>query len=121
MGLEEFLRYGQTSAGINIIVGYLLSFLVEVWPAYGGLSERCKRAVIIGLGFVIPVACTVGLWLVSGEAVTVDAVWSALAAGFSAYFGSQVAHARQLAAAPPGPAGPAVLVGAEELFGEDRD
>lgn len=97
MELTEFLRYAMTSAGINAAVGFALSFLAEWWPGYAELSPRAKRVVMMALCFVIPLGAAGGLWLIAGEPLTVETLWAAVLAGFSAFFGSQVAHARALA------------------------
>jgi len=111
--LVEALRYGATSAGVNAAVGVILSFLAEVWPAYHELAPRWKRLVMLALCLAVPLACTGGLWLVAGEPITLDALWAALAAGAAAFSGSQVAHARLLAAAGPGHVPHAHTVGDE--------
>jgi hypothetical protein len=47
------------------------------------------------LCFIIPLAA-LAVRASFGEAVTVDNVWACILAGFSAFFGSQAAHARKL-------------------------
>ena len=96
MTLVAFLQYAGTGLGINAIVGFILSFVVEWFPEYDGLSSRAKRLVMILLCFIVPVAALVGLVLLGDVGLSVDAVWVALSAGFSAFFGSQVAQVRQL-------------------------
>lgn len=96
MTLEEALRYGATSAGVNAAVGVVLSFVAEVWPAYHQLTPRSKRLVMLALCLAVPLGSVAGLWLVSGEPITLEVLWSALVAGAMAFSGSQVAHARML-------------------------
>lgn len=96
MSLVEFLRYAGTAVGINVIIGFLLSFVVEWFPEYEKLAPRWKRLVAMFLSFVIPVVSVLGLWLVGEVAVTFDVMWIALSAGFAAFFGSQLSHARTL-------------------------
>ena len=96
MTMVEFLRYACTALGINVIIGFLLSFVVEWFPEYEELASRWKRLVVMGLSFVIPVVSVVVLWLTGSQALTSSVVWLALSAGFAAFFGSQVSHAREL-------------------------
>ena len=98
MSLVEFLRYAGTAVGINVIIGFLLSFVVEWFPEYEKLASRWKRLVAMGLSFVIPVGSVVILWLVGELPLSLDVVWVALSAGFAAFFGSQLSHARTLGA-----------------------
>lgn len=96
MDLVQFLQYAGTAVGINAIIGVILSFVVEWFPEYDALAPRWKRVIVMGLGFVIPLTSMVLLWGLGELVFSYDVVYLALAAGFSAYFGSQVAHARRL-------------------------
>ena len=96
MTLVEFLRYAGTAVGINAIVGFALSFVVEWFPEYEALSSKWKRVTMMGLCFVVPVVSLVGLVVLGEQALTAEAAWLALSAGFAAFFGSQAAQTRQL-------------------------
>jgi len=96
MSLVEFLKYAGTAAGINVIIGFLLSFVLEWFPEYETLASRWKRIIAMGMSFVIPVLSILGLWLTGNVALTLDVVWLGLSAGFAAFFGSQMGHAREL-------------------------
>ena len=96
MDLVQFLKYAGSAVGINVIVGFLLSFVVEWFPKYEGLAPRWKRLVVVVLSFVIPVSSAVVLWLMGEVELSYNVVWLALSAGFAAFFGSQVGHAREL-------------------------
>ena len=100
MSVIEFLGYMGTVGGINVIVGFILSFVVEWFPVYEALAPRWKRLVVMVLSFVIPVLSVAGLWAMGQVVVSVDVVWLALSAGFAAYFGTQVAHAKELSSRP---------------------
>lgn len=109
MSLVEFLRYAGTAAGINVVVGYALSFLAEWWPGYEEVGPRGKRLIMMGLCFVIPGLSFVGLLALGeiggpGGPGVAEALWSCLLAGFAAFFGSQAAHLRSLAVDRGGPA-----------------
>lgn len=95
MGLEEFLRYAQ-GAGINAIVGFILSFVVEYWPAYDNLPPRKKRLVVGAFCFVIPVAALLAKVALGYELIDRNTLWSVLVNGFAAFTGSQAAHLRSL-------------------------
>ena len=97
MGWEEFLNY-MTGPGVSAIVGFLLSFLVEMWPAYVEFESRIKRLVFMALCFAVPVLGTVAE-AVSGLIVWGDwtgAWWPALVAGAIAYGAGQITHLRKL-------------------------
>ena len=96
MELRAFLEYCHTSAGINAVIGFVLSFVVEWFPTYTGLPSKTKRLVMLGLCLVVPVLSLVGLVLIGVSSFNQDAVWAAVLAGFTAFLGSQVAQARQL-------------------------
>lgn len=96
MGMTEFLEYAGTAVGINVIIGFLLSFVVEWFPKYEGLAPRWKRLIVVVLSFVIPVTSALVLWLTGEVELSYNVVWLALSAGFAAFFGSQVGHAREL-------------------------
>lgn len=91
MDLTQFLQSLQTSAGINLAVGFVLSFVAEWIPGFDGASPALKRALMMVLCFVIPVVSTLMLGCYSQ-----DCIWLAVVAGGSAFFGSQVAHVRKL-------------------------
>ena len=100
MDLVQFLEYARSAVGINAIVGFVLSFVVEWVPAYDGYSPRVKRLVVMLLGFVVPVVSLALLWALGEVVLTWDVVYMALAAGFAAFFGSQAAHVRRLVPEP---------------------
>ncbi len=95
MTFVEFLNYVGTSAGINAAVGFVISFLAEWWPSFEALEPKAKRLVMMVLCFVIPLAALLAR-VALGEMLTVDSVWACVLAGFSAFFGSQAAHVREL-------------------------
>lgn len=101
MNLQDFLNYAGTLGGVNVIVGFILSFVAEWIPAYTQLESKPKRLIMMGLCFIVPVA---GLAVRIALGFTVwgmNELWLALSLGFavgcSGYFTSQVAHGRKLA------------------------
>jgi hypothetical protein len=95
MTLTDFLTSLLRADFIAAAVGVVLSFVLEMWPAFGQLEPRAKRLVVMALCFLFPLGATVGLY---GGALTADQVWVALMAGFVAFWGSQVGHATRLSA-----------------------
>jgi len=90
MAFREFLQYAA-NPGVNVIVGFVLSFVAEWIPGYDGVSAKLKRLYMMLLCFVVPVLATFLLGQFDQEAV-----WMALMAGFTAFFGSQASHVRKL-------------------------
>lgn len=91
MSWTEFLVWAATQEGVNIVVGFILSFAAEWVEPFNRLGPRAQRLVMMVLSFVVPVGAMVLLGHVDREAV-----WQALSAGFAAFFGSQGAHVRKL-------------------------
>lgn len=119
MNLVQFLEYAGTAVGINVVIGFLLSFVVEWFPRYEGLAPRWKRLVVAVLSFVIPVVSVVALWVMGEVQLSYNVVWVALSAGFAAFFGSQVAHGRNLRARPVEPM--SFSEEGEMLFGKESE
>ena len=69
MKLVEFLQYAGTAVGINAIVGFVLSFVVEWFPEYEELGSKWKRVAMMGLCFVIPVVSLALLVLLGEQAL----------------------------------------------------
>ena len=98
MSFYEFLQYAG-GPGIGVVVGFVMSFLVEYWPWFAGLAERPKRLVFFGFCFVLPVLCAILKAALGFEPWTFDPLfWQALVAAFAAAFGGTLAHARKLSA-----------------------
>lgn len=100
MSWSEALLYAS-GPGVAAVVGVVLSFVVEYWPAYTGLPARQKRLVFIGLSLAVPViAATLrGLWGYA-EWGWETLYWPAILSGGTAYLTGQVAHLRKLPPAP---------------------
>lgn len=94
----EFLQYAA-SPGIGVIVGVILSVVVEYLPSYETLVPKWKRLVFVGLCFVVPLVAT-ALAVATGEwgewADWQTTWWPAFVAGFSATATGTVAHVRKL-------------------------
>ena len=97
MEWSEFLAF-LMGPGISVVVGVVLSFVVEYWPAYENLEAKWKRLVFFGLCLIVPVIGGVGSAL-SGLAAWADFEglwWPILVAGWGAFFSGSMAHIRKL-------------------------
>lgn len=102
MTWDEFLRWAA-SPGVNVIVGAVLSFVVDYLPKYDVLAPKWKRLVFFGLCMVVPLGATAlaistGVW---GEwADFANTWWPALVAGFTAGSAGTLAHTREVKPCP---------------------
>ena len=98
MSWSEFLQYAA-SPGIAVIVGVILSVVVEYIPRYETLAPKWKRAVFVVLCFAVPVAAT-ALAIVTGEWGAWNdwqtTWWPALVAAFAATASGTIMHTRKL-------------------------
>ena len=93
MGWNEFLDFLQ-GPGISIVVGVILSLVIEYWPKFQALEPKWKQLVFAGLCFVVPLLGALGM-CVSGFAVWGDwsnLWWPALVNGGSAFFSGSMTH-----------------------------
>ena len=96
MSFPEFLTYAQ-GPGINLIIGFVLSFVVEWYPSWGNLPPRVKRIAMGFLSLVVPIAAA-ALSVAMGyqDSSFESTFWPAIVAGFTAFTGSQAGHLRSL-------------------------
>lgn len=96
MTLEEALHYLQGSAGVNWLIGFAWSYILELIPGlktwYGSLSKVAKRAVIALFSLGVPLLCFVTKLLLGLEFFTLENLWMIFLAWGMAFFGSHVAH-----------------------------
>lgn len=96
MSLKETLLYLQGSAGINWLIGFAWSYLMELIPGlkdwFSSLSAVGKRVVIALFSLLVPLGAF-GLKLAFGfEVFSIDNLWRVFVAWAMAFFGSQAAH-----------------------------
>jgi len=92
-----FLEYLQ-GPGISIVVGVLLSFLLEYWTGYQNVAAKWKRLIFGGLSLFVPLLGAT-LSCASGFAAWGDFTghwWMAIQSGGLAFFSGQMAHTRKL-------------------------
>jgi ABC-type glycerol-3-phosphate transport system permease component len=99
MSWGDFLRYAS-SDGIAVIVGIVLSVVIEYFPAYCELASKWKRLVFFALCMAMPILATVlavatGVWGVWGD--WQNTWWPAIVAGFTAGAAGTLVHTRKLA------------------------
>lgn len=87
--LEWLLANG--GAGIAVVVGFVMSWLLEAWPWFAGLSGQIKQAFVAGFSIALGLGA---LWLKAHPA-TVDAMqpwadWLVMAIGI--WLATQAAH-----------------------------
>ena len=88
-GLVEVL--GMLASGIG--VGAVLAFLFEHFGWFQNLSGHGRWWLVFGVSLGLPLLAQVALQLVPAEVwVALQPYWKALASGFLAWAGSQVAH-----------------------------
>lgn len=94
---EEFLFYLSAPSGVSVVVGLLVSWLIEYVPQFEQLAARWKRLVFLGFSLLVPLAAA-GLGVLSaGWPTGWDATWwPALVAGVLAFGSGTALHARKL-------------------------
>jgi len=96
MGLMEFLQWLQ-GPGINAAIGFILSFVVEWFPAWADLSPRAKRLAMLCFSLAIPVMAAVVSAALGYQDWSIEGTfWPAIVAGFASFSGATVAHVRKL-------------------------
>jgi len=98
MSWSEFLRYAAEANGVSVIVGIIISEVVERYvPGFALLESRWKRAVFFLLCLVLPLAASaLGVATAEWPATWADTFWPALVAGVMAFGAGTVAHMRKL-------------------------
>ena len=98
ISLRDFLLFMQ-GAGVNVIAGVLLSYIVEWWPRWNELESRVKRLITFGLCMVIPLIATLGLVMLGYQPNSLEETWwMAIVSGAVAFGSSTLAHTRLLTA-----------------------
>ena len=82
---------------VSVVVGVVLSWLVEWWPAYSKWPSKKKRLIYLGLCLVVPVAAA-ALRVVLGYVIwSFDPlIWHALWSGAAAFAAGTAVHTRKL-------------------------
>jgi hypothetical protein len=94
---EQFLRWASEPSGIPLIVGTLMSVLLEYWPKFGTWKPKMKRAVFFGLSLAIPLLAAVLGIVTLGWPMTWEATfWPALVAGVMAFGSGTLSHLPKL-------------------------
>lgn len=92
---DEWLKAASGPA-VSVIVGFLISLLLDVWPAYGELSATWKTWLYGGFCLVVPVAAASLRALLGYVPWSFDPlVWHALWSGAAAAIAGTVVHKRK--------------------------
>jgi hypothetical protein len=96
----QFLEWCALPSGISVVVGVVLSVVVEYVPEFSALDPKWKRISVGALSLLIPVLAQ-ALRLASGVPGLAWDDWSmtwwpALTAGFAAFAVATAAHIRKL-------------------------
>lgn len=85
MTFQEFLTYAQ-GPGINAIIGFALTFVVEWFPRWEDIDRKIKRLVFFLSSLIIPVIAAL-LSVVAGyqQLDFAATIWPCLVAGFAAF------------------------------------
>ena len=93
----QFLLWMSTPGGISVVVGILLSVLIEYVPVFGALLPKWKRVVFFGLCLVIPVlAALLGIWTLEWAPTWQATFWPALLAGILTFASGTMTHLPKL-------------------------
>jgi hypothetical protein len=96
MAWRTFIEWGS-GPGLNIIIGAVLSFVVEYWPAFLRLDRKWRRLVFAGLCLIVPLAFAL-LRVLSGDAALSwdPLLWQAVLAGAASFGAGTLADTRSL-------------------------
>lgn len=100
MTWEQALAYATSPLGVGIIVGYLLSWLIEYVPVFSQLPPRAERLAFLAACLVVPLAAACLQALGGFRAWSWDPlIWQALQAGAIAFAAGTVKHTAALPSA----------------------
>ncbi len=90
------LAMGGTVAGIQAVVGALISLLIEYWSGWKELPPKSKRPIIFGLCLVVPILSLVVSVYVCDVELTKDAIYLAALTACIAFTTADFTHIRKL-------------------------
>jgi len=95
MDYTEFIMWA-TGPGINAIIGFIMSFAVELIPSFELLDAKVKRLSVLITCLVVPLIFT-GLGAATGVLQGDINTWfAAFSAGLIAFGASTLAHTRRM-------------------------
>jgi len=90
---DEALIYASSMAGIAVIIGFVISLLLDYWPAYADLTTAQKRALYAVLCLVLPVGAATLRGTMGYTPWTFDPLyWHALWCGVAAWIAGTLMH-----------------------------
>ena len=82
---------------LGVVVGIILSYVVELWPAYANLTAKWKRLLFFSLALVVAGAAGVGVAWFNKQPFVWDAIIAnAVVAALAAMSGGTLADTRSL-------------------------
>jgi len=102
MSWSEFLRYAAGTNGVAVIVGFVLSEVVEQYvPGFTSLTSKWRRVVFFLLCLVLPLAASaLGVLTAGWEPTWEVTFWPAIVAGVLAFGAGTVNHTRRIKERP---------------------
>jgi len=94
--LSSLLEPSALTITVEIVLGIVLSFMVDWVPGFTELSARAKRLYWLIVPIVFAVGAVLLLSVLGHASVTGENIFGAVAAGFAVFFGSQGGHTRNL-------------------------
>lgn len=89
---DEALIYAS-GIGIAVIVGFVVSVLLDYWPAYADLTTAQKRALYAGFCLVVPIGAAVLRGVLGYVAWSFDPlIWHALWSGVATWIAGTALH-----------------------------
>lgn len=81
---------------VEVVLGVVLSFMVDWVPGFTELSARAKRLYWLIVPIVFAVGAVLLLSLLGHVPIVGDNIFAAVVAGLAVFFGSQGGHTREL-------------------------
>lgn len=93
MGWSEFLEWCVSSGGAPVVIGAIISVLLELWPWYLKLDKKAKTVSFFLLSLAVPAAITtLGVFTAGWEPSWELRYWPAMQAGGLAFVGGTLTH-----------------------------
>ena len=86
MTWESFLQLMTSVSGVEVILGFLLSWLVGLWPAFQDKPKQIKQAIFALICLIVPLLGTLlGILTLGWDPGWATTWWPALVAAFTAF------------------------------------
>lgn len=93
MPFGEFLAWAATAAGIQAIIGFIGSWVLDQWGAWAEMSPFRRRLWMFVLSLAVPLlASLVGVLTGYSDGTIEQTWWPSVEAGLTAFAASQARH-----------------------------